>query len=79
MLAKLEITRELRGESIAQNGLILRTAPEQFLVHSQSTQKEYVVSVNGGRWSCTCPDHVYRRVECKHIRAVEALLAEGVE
>ena len=27
-----------------------------------------------GRWCCTCPDHTYRKVECKHIWAVKLWL-----
>jgi hypothetical protein len=35
----------------------------------------YRVDVPGGR--CTCPDHSYRRVWCKHLRAVAQAIAEG--
>ena len=79
MLAKLELSRELRGESIASNGLIEKISSTDFMVHSQTCSKEYVVSVAGNVWSCTCPDHQYRHVECKHIHAVEDLLSGGVE
>jgi membrane protein implicated in regulation of membrane protease activity len=79
MLAKLESSRELRGESIAVNGLIERVAENQFMVHSQTSSKEYTVGVNGQSWTCSCPDHQYRHVECKHIHAVEDLLAGSVE
>ena len=29
----------------------------------------------GSKWSCDCPDHVYRVRECKHIRQVKVLAA----
>lgn len=35
----------------------------------------YRVDVPGSR--CTCPDHSYRRVYCKHLRAVAQQIAEG--
>jgi hypothetical protein len=35
----------------------------------------YAVDVPGGR--CTCPDHTYRRVWCKHLRRVAQSIAEG--
>jgi hypothetical protein len=35
----------------------------------------YVADVPGGR--CTCPDHVYRGVWCKHLRRVAQAIAEG--
>jgi predicted nucleic acid-binding Zn finger protein len=79
MLAKLECTRELRGESLAINGLIERVSASSFMVHSQTSNREYVVSLNGKAWSCSCPDHQYRHVECKHIHAVEALMDGEVE
>lgn len=43
-------------------------------VDSESA-RTYRVDVPGGR--CTCPDHTYRRVTCKHIRGVAQAVAEG--
>lgn len=65
-------TRQERGMTIAQ-------APNQvnrideclYIVESQSGNGEYTVNKVNGEWLCDCPDHVYRRVECKHIFAVE--------
>ncbi len=32
----------------------------------------YLVSRDqDGVWACTCPDHVYRQHECKHIRLIK--------
>ncbi|MEM3742813.1 MAG: helicase-related protein [Nitrososphaerota archaeon] len=41
-------------------------------VPSETVQgREYVVRLlDDGRYTCTCPDHVYRRRECKHIRRI---------
>ena len=44
-------------------------------VDSQSGNT-YSVDVPGGR--CTCPDHTYRRVWCKHLRRVAQAVAEGL-
>ena len=42
-----------------------------YKVNSQSSDKQYdVISTEHG-WVCSCPDHKYRRVCCKHIHAVE--------
>lgn len=79
MLTQKNLSREARGDAIAQNGLIERNTQNSFIVHSQTSNKEYSVAVVGGVWSCTCPDHTYRHVECKHIHAVAELLSEGVE
>jgi hypothetical protein len=35
----------------------------------------YLVDLEGGR--CTCPDHVFRGVRCKHIRRVAIEITEG--
>lgn len=44
-----------------------RGAEDLFLVVSQSGS-EYLVDAREGR--CTCPDHEYRGVRCKHLRRV---------
>ncbi|MDE1819079.1 MAG: DDE-type integrase/transposase/recombinase [Thaumarchaeota archaeon] len=42
-----------------------------YKVKSQSSNKEYsVVSTEAG-WNCSCPDHTFRHICCKHIHAVE--------
>jgi phage recombination protein Bet len=35
------------------------------------TGRHYLVRFAAGRWTCTCPDHVYRNHECKHIRRIK--------
>ena len=43
-----------------------------------STGEIYVVGydyVDG--WYCPCPDHMYRKHECKHIRACKELLMKN--
>ena len=67
--------RQERGQTIAEKqGQIERVSDDRYFVKSQSSDKSYdVVSTEHG-WTCQCPDHVYRRVCCKHIHAVKISL-----
>ena len=61
----------VRGFAIvAQNGQIKQIETHTFKVKSQNGNGQYVIT-NGKSWDCTCPDHTYRRVMCKHIFAVK--------
>jgi transposase-like protein len=65
--------RVMRGQEIAKlEGQIKRLDDSVYQVNSQSGHGLYTV-VNGGKygWRCSCPDHIYREVKCKHIWAVE--------
>jgi transposase-like protein len=64
--------RQLKGEEIARHfGWVKRISETEYRVHSQRLDTEYdVVSTEAG-WNCSCPDSLYRRMECKHIHAVE--------
>ena len=42
---------------------------------SQSRNGKYEVLNTSLGWKCSCPDHIYRGVKCKHIWAVEFSLA----
>ena len=44
---------------------------ETYRVKSQSSHGVYTVVKKEGVWACSCPDHTYREVKCKHIWAVE--------
>ena len=44
-------------------------------VLSSSGVGSYKVSENDGVWSCTCPHHSFRRVQCKHIQQVRTSVA----
>jgi hypothetical protein len=70
----IENPREIRGLLIAvKDSEVKRLNPLTYRVRSQSNpQKWYLVAKNGyNEWSCECPDHVHRRVVCKHIHAVK--------
>ncbi|HXG07210.1 MAG TPA: transposase [Nitrososphaera sp.] len=71
--------REFKGLAIAAKGAqIKRINKLSYNVKSQSNGLWYSVVEHYGSsiertkayWTCTCPDHVYRKVTCKHIYAV---------
>ena len=67
--------RMMRGFAIvAQANQIKQAEVHTFKVRSQSGNGQYVVT-NGFEWDCTCPDHVYREIVCKHIFAVKFWIA----
>ena len=62
-------SRKTRGLSIAKTleNSVIPIENNSYLVRSQSGNGAYNVSKVDGEWVCECPDHVYRRVKCKHI------------
>ena len=42
----------------------------RFEIPSQTNGNAYIVSNYANKWHCTCPDHEFRHVLCKHIHAV---------
>ncbi len=64
--------REQRGLNIANiEGQINRISNHTYKVKSQNGNGEYEVLRTKSGWMCSCPDHTYRYVKCKHIYAVE--------
>jgi len=67
-------TRQMKALAIVgiQNQ-IQRITAEYYRIHSQSNDVWYEVrhhhSPNNG-WTCSCPDFLFRKVECKHIHSV---------
>jgi transposase-like protein len=75
-MQQLKTTREERGKAIAgMKGQIWRYSDVLYRVKSQSGNGFYRVTKNDLGWSCSCPDHQYRGVECKHIAAVKISFA----
>jgi putative transposase len=63
--------RLLRGHQMIEDGVTPKQLAEnQFEIPSSSGKSTYVVSSYARKWSCTCPDHQFRHVTCKHIHAV---------
>lgn len=64
--------RKIRGKEIAEKNDLHRIDQNTYRVRSQSKNKVYnVIRTQKGLWICDCPDHIFRRVCCKHIHAVE--------
>jgi transposase-like protein len=73
MAAIVEVQRRARGQAISKlDDQIERLDGLTYKVLSQSGNGSYIVKFSTLKdWSCSCPDHVYRDVKCKHIWAVE--------
>ena len=76
LLGKPENKRAIRGYAIIAKGDEPKQIKENvFKVPSQNSEKYYYVTNKNSEWHCTCPDHKYRKVICKHIYAVKFWLA----
>lgn len=69
------VSRRIRGQQ-----LLVKREPECigndcYLMHSQSSDREYIVKNLDYRWTCECPDFEYRKLNCKHIFAVKFWLS----
>jgi len=67
--------RKERGKAIAEVHGVKRLDANSYKVTSQSGNGSYDVHSDESGWKCTCPDHIYRNVRCKHIWAVEFSIA----
>ena len=64
--------RITRGAEIASKpNQITRIDDLTYTVRSQSSDRVYELMSTEHGWICSCPDHMYRLVCCKHIHAVE--------
>lgn len=76
MELNLENPRQVRGRAIFESSnQIKRLGSQAYRVKSQNGNGDYEVIRTGSGWMCSCPDHTFRRVKCKHIWAVEFSLA----
>lgn len=65
-------SRESKGKEIAQKGNQIRRVNHfTYSVRSQTSHKNYTVTKTNSGFNCTCPDHIFRKVCCKHIHSVE--------
>lgn len=69
---------ERRAGEIAAGGLVLDLKNGRYRVESQSEPGKYYDVNLLDDWTCTCPYHVKRRTDCKHIIAVQ-MMVMGVE
>lgn len=76
----LSESRVMRGQAIVKLGdQVKRLDDQTYQVTSQSGHGLYTVVKHERAWRCSCPDHIYREIKCKHIWAVvfsRALRAE---
>ncbi len=63
--------RQEKGKAIALKSDLIRLSDNHYHVHSQTTKRDYDVILVTDNWVCSCPDHKFRHVCCKHIHAVE--------
>lgn len=64
--------RKAKGRRIASRpGQIARLDSWTYKVRSQSGHWMYDVVYTIHGWTCSCPDHYYKRAHCKHIYGVE--------
>jgi transposase-like protein len=75
-MSKQLIDRQEQGRIISQmNDAVNRINDTCYTVNSQSGNGSYNVNANELGWNCSCPDHIYRGVKCKHIYTVELSFA----
>ena len=65
-------SRTQRAEQMMQEpGCAAQTAQGEFRIRSQTDPaKSYTVRETAGGLVCECPDHEFRRADCKHIKVV---------
>jgi len=75
-MSKTAISRQQLGLAIANiPGTVKRISELKYAVKSQNGNGDYDVSLTDLGWLCSCPDHTYRGVKCKHVFAVEISFA----
>jgi len=66
-------TRKMKALTIVGLNQVKRITAVFYKVKSQSSDFWYEVRhpyKQDGEWTCSCPDHIFRKVECKHIESV---------
>jgi transposase-like protein len=68
--------REQKGQELAQlKDNIKRINEKNYQVKSITRDEVYKILITSIGWVCSCADHMFRGVKCKHIYAVEFSLA----
>lgn len=57
------------------SGAVKRISDLKYIVKSQNGGGDYDICSTDLGWVCSCPDHKFRGVKCKHIFAVEISFA----
>ncbi len=76
MLSYFMNQRQIRGKEIVEKQNQIRRLNEtHYEIKSQSRGIIHDVVGTEFGWSCSCEDHQFRKICCKHIHAVEISLA----
>ena len=72
MAQKEYLTREQRARILLDNPNthILRINDNHYQMKSLATNRIYEIYSTESGWNCSCPDHIYRHVTCKHALAI---------
>jgi transposase-like protein len=72
MVTKEYLTREERAQRLLENPNthILRINDNHYQMKSLATNRIYEIYSTESGWTCSCPDHIYRHVICKHALAI---------
>ena len=65
--------RSQKAMQIVKENRALCNEGGYYTVESDMGGKSYAVIAMESGLHCTCPDHRFRKVECKHIKAVKAV------
>jgi hypothetical protein len=75
-MSNTAINRQQEGLAIANiSGATKRINETKYSVKSQNGNGDYNVCSTELGWVCSCPDHKFRGVKCKHVFAVEISFA----
>lgn len=71
------INRKERANYLIEHRLVHKVNRALYRIKSQTGMGEYVVKcTEEGKFTCTCPDHILHKCECKHILAVRQYMEE---
>jgi len=62
-----------RGYEIFKNGDVVAAGPPRKVYKVREYKVTHFLDNLDPRWSCTCPDNMYRNLNCKHIVAANLL------
>jgi putative transposase len=68
-MSKQSVSREESGKLLQNN--VKRLNDRNYQVKSATSNKIYKIYITSIGWVCSCPDHEFRGVKCKHIYAIE--------
>jgi transposase-like protein len=74
-MSKTAISRQVELAIANIHGTLKRISELKYVVKSKNGNDEYEVNSTDFGWVCSCPDHKFRDVKCKHIFAVEMSFA----